>query len=68
MTEIDQLARRILTPKEYDAWRLSLAGAGRRRISVALGCSETTVRDALRRARRKLHAAITHDQQTKALP
>jgi len=66
--DLDQLARRTLTPREYDAWRLSIAGQGRRRTARILGISDTTARDALTRARRKLNEAITHDQQTQALP
>lgn len=55
-------ATRVLTPKELDAWKLSLDGAGYRRIALALGISIDTTRGRLDRARRKLDQALTEQE------
>jgi DNA-binding CsgD family transcriptional regulator len=49
----DSIAR-LVTDKELDALKLSLDGAGYKRIAAALDISPDTARDRVQRARRKL--------------
>jgi DNA-binding CsgD family transcriptional regulator len=51
-------ATRVLTPKELDAWKLSLGGAGYRRIGLALGIAPETARKRLTTARLKMQHTI----------
>lgn len=51
-----QLAERICTPKEYEAFTLWQRGAGYRRVADQLGISVSTARDRIDRANRKLLA------------
>jgi DNA-directed RNA polymerase specialized sigma24 family protein len=48
----------VCTPKELDALRLHLCDIGYTRIAVMLDISPSTARDRIRRARRKLAAAL----------
>lgn len=52
----------VCTPKELDAWKLALGGAGYRRIALALHISPETVRGRLERARRKIDKAFNHKE------
>lgn len=54
---------RVCSTKELDAVKLSLDGAGRRRIAHALGISESSARDRLRNARRKILDAVELDRE-----
>ena len=49
----DEISR-LVTDKELDALKLSLDGAGYKRIASALDISPDTARDRVQRARRKL--------------
>lgn len=49
-----QVCEKVLTPKELDAVKLALDGAGRRTIGHALGISDSAARDRLANAKRKL--------------
>ena len=55
------LARQVLTRKELDAWKLSIAGMSTRRIGLALNISLTTVMNRLAEAERKLAHADRKD-------
>lgn len=53
-----EIAARVCTAKELDAWRLRDRGLSRRLIALALGVSDSTLRDRLRNADRKIAIAI----------
>jgi len=55
---VQETATRVLTQKELDAWKLSLDGAGYRRIGLALGISRDAARARLDAARRKIAEAL----------
>lgn len=50
---IRDVFERLCSPKELDAVKLTLDGAGRRTVGRALGISDSAARDRLRNARRK---------------
>jgi DNA-binding CsgD family transcriptional regulator len=52
-----ELARRVCTANEIEVLELKASGYGRRRMAVALGISEDSVRSRLTNAKRKLTAA-----------
>lgn len=58
--DVRDTATRVCTPKELDAWKLSLGGAGYRRIGLALGISRDAARARLDNAHRKIAAALDH--------
>jgi len=51
---VKALAKRVLTLRQYDAWRMNLAGYGARRIGIMLGCSPTSAYDHVARAKQQL--------------
>ncbi len=51
-----QLARRTLTPNEYDAYQLAAKGMSQRTIALAQGISRSAVQSRLDNAHRKLRA------------
>lgn len=53
-----QVAQTTCTAKQLEALELYRRGAGRRRISVALGISETAVRDRLSAAALRIEKAM----------
>lgn len=53
-----ELAERLLTVKELEALKLWEAGAGYRRVARMLDIAPTTAQDRVRRALRKLAAAV----------
>lgn len=65
-TDIDprirDVAERVCTEKELQALKLSLDGAGYRRIAHALGIAPETCRIRLQNARRKLAIALDQEQ------
>lgn len=52
--DLRAIVEATLTPKELDAIKLTLNGAGYRRVSLALGIAPETARARLKRARLKL--------------
>lgn len=54
----DLIDRAGLTPKQADAFMLSLNGAGPHTIGRALGISREAARDRLRAARRRIAQAL----------
>jgi DNA-binding CsgD family transcriptional regulator len=61
---IRETAERVLTDKELGAIKLSLDGAGYRRIARALGIAPETCRIRLQNARAKLADALDQEQPT----
>ena len=47
----------LLTPAEYEAYRLHVSGMGYRSIALHLGIHPSSVRDRIRNAKRKLATA-----------
>ncbi len=60
---IRTIAEQACTPRELDAWKLSLDGAGHRTIARALGTSPSTARDRLASARAKIARALLDSDQ-----
>jgi len=56
--ELRETIERCCTAKEIEVLKLKAAGAGRRRTALALGISESSVRDRLASAARKVRAEV----------
>lgn len=56
-TEVDELARTILTTKQYRAWTLEAKGYSQRHIAIACNIGRTSVIDRLDNANRTLRNA-----------
>ncbi len=63
-----ELAERVLTEKELEAFKLSIGGAGYRRVAFALCIAPETARNRIRNAKAKLIRAVEsdHDDQEPA--
>lgn len=69
--DLVDLARKVLTPRQFQAWKISETllddrgqPAGKYRVAYLLDCSPETARDLLRKARRKLaQAMLEHDKE-----
>jgi DNA-binding CsgD family transcriptional regulator len=56
--ELREIIERVCTPRQIDALKLVNAGAGARRIGLALGIDESAARGLLARARRRIQAEV----------
>ena len=63
VSEIGELARRILSEREHRAWDLSQRGYTSEEIGFAMGCTDAAVRGLLFRARGRLCVAIGDDEE-----
>jgi DNA-directed RNA polymerase specialized sigma24 family protein len=61
--ELRALAREVLTPAQYEVYKLSETGVGYRRASALLGISRAAVRDRVIGAERRLVAALAAQQR-----
>jgi predicted DNA-binding protein (UPF0251 family) len=55
---VQDVARAVLTTKQYDAWRLEAAGISQRHIALVLGIGRSAVRDRLYEAHTRIARAV----------
>lgn len=56
--ELRDLIERVCSPRQIEALKLKAAGAGAKRIGLALGIDESAARGLLRRAERRIRAEV----------
>lgn len=56
--ELREVIERVCSPRQIEALKLKAAGAGAKRIGLALGVDESAARGLLRRASRRIQAEI----------
>lgn len=62
--DLREVIERVCTRRELEVLKMKAAGAGRRTISLALGISESAVRDRLNAAQRKIQAELDRLDET----